>query len=106
MPKSREKTRLVKQPHGGALKQGNTVGVGRPPDWLKRQADELLADPASWSQVENILKDNKHAAFHHMWKALADRAHGKPTESIELTGKDGGPVQVQEWSFGKRKVTF
>lgn len=88
--KSREQTRpikLVKQPHGGALKQGNTVGVGRPPDWLKRQADDLLASPESWSQVEAILKDKGHPMFGVMWGKLADRAHGRPKETIEHTGE-------------------
>jgi hypothetical protein len=40
-----------------------------------------------------------------MWKALADRAHGKPKESVEVTGKDGGPIE-QLWTFGSRKVGF
>jgi hypothetical protein len=88
---------------------GNTGGKkgrsGRKPDWLKQFCDNLLAKRESKQQVEAILADNKHPAFATMWKAVADRAHGKPKESMELTGKDGGPVQF--WSFGKgREVRF
>lgn len=37
-------------------------------------------------------------------KWASEHGYGKPTESVELTGKDGGPVQL--WTFGKRKVAF
>lgn len=103
--KSRPDSRLVPQKHGGALKQGNTVGVGRPPDWLKRQADDLLADPLSWSQVEAILKNKDHAMFGVMWGKLADRAHGKPKESVDVK-LDGNLTVTQEWTFGGKKVGF
>lgn len=102
---SRPISRLVPQKHGGALKQGNTVNVGRPPDWLKRQADDLLAAPESWSQVESILKNKDHPMFGVMWGKLADRAHGKPKESVDVK-LDGEVTIRQEWSFGKRGVAF
>lgn len=103
--KSRSDSRLVPQKHGGALKQGNTVNVGRPPDWLRRQADDLLAAPESWSQVEAILKNNAHPMFGVMWGKLADRAHGKPKESVDVAVS--GEITVQQvWTFGTRKVGF
>lgn len=36
--------------------------------------------------------------------ALLDRGHGRPRQSVEHTGKDGGPIQV--WHFGSKKVAF
>lgn len=36
--------------------------------------------------------------------ALLDRGYGKPRQSVEHTGKDGGPIQV--WHFGAKKVAF
>lgn len=103
----RPRRALVPQPHGGALLPGGTgaPGTGRPPDWLKRQADDLLAHPESWSQVEAILKDKSHAMFGVMWGKLADRAHGKPKESVDVK-LDGNITITQQWTFGGKKVGF
>lgn len=80
----------IPQPHGGALNAGGTPGnkggTGRPPNWLKEWCDDLLADADAKAQVEAILKDNKHQAYATMWKAVAERAHGKPKETVEHTG--------------------
>ena len=35
----------------------------------------------------------------------ANYAHGKPTERVEVTGKDGGPI-TQVWRFGDREIVF
>ena len=65
---------------------GNKGGTGRPPNWLREWCDALLADPLAKKQVEEILKDKDHSAFSSMWKAVADRAHGKPKELVEHSG--------------------
>lgn len=95
--------------NGGRLRVGGkpgNKGGGRTPNWLKDWCDELLAKKESKAQVQAVLADSTHTAYASMWKAVADRAHGRPKESVELTGKDGGPIEVQEWVFGKNKVTF
>jgi hypothetical protein len=61
--------------------------AGRPPNWLKDWCDELLSDETTKKQVRAILNDADHPAFRAMWNAVADRAHGKPKESLELSGK-------------------
>jgi hypothetical protein len=38
--------------------------------------------------------------------ALLDRGYGKPRQSLEHTGKDGGPVELQIWRFGSKEVAF
>lgn len=70
---------------GGSLRSGNpgNKGGGRPPNWLKDWCDELLADKDSKQQVQDILKNKDHPAFTQMWKAVADRAHGKAKEHVE-----------------------
>jgi hypothetical protein len=85
----------------GCGKKGRS---GRKPDWLKRQADDLLSDPGSWSQVERILKNADHPLFGMMWGKLADRAHGKPKESVELTGQDRAPIIVRFVDEGSRRT--
>lgn len=107
-PSGKPSAAPVPQPHGGFLIPGAgggpQPGSGRKPDWLKAWCDDLLASEESKTQVEAILKDRKHPAFSTMWGKVADRAHGKPKETVEHTGKDGGPIQV--WHFGDKKVTF
>lgn len=87
-PKSRHKP--VPQPHGGALVPGAGRGpakgapnAGRPPNWLKEFCDDLLADKKAKAQVSAIIKDKNHPAYATMWKALADRAAGKPVQAHE-----------------------
>jgi hypothetical protein len=83
--------------HGrGALQVGNpgNKGGGRPPNWLKDWCDELLAKPDSKKQVEEILANKDHAAFATMWAKVAERAHGKAKESVEISGPDGGPLAM------------
>lgn len=96
---AKAKPTLIPQPNGrGALLSGGVVGnkggTGRPPNWLKDWCDDLLADPKCQAQVEAVLQDKDHTAFASMWRAVSERAKGKPGQSIELTGKDGGPVAV------------
>lgn len=70
---------------------GNTGGKkgrsGRPPNWLKDWCDELLSKPQSKAQVQAVLADSTHTAYASMWKAVADRAHGRPKETVEHTGE-------------------
>lgn len=86
---------LVTQAHGGSLLTGgvpgNAGGTGRPPNWLKDWCDELLASEKSKEQVKEILEDKTHSAYHQMWKAVAERAHGKPVQPI-----GGDPTQPIE----------
>jgi hypothetical protein len=62
---------------------GNKGGTGRPPNWLREWCDERLADPTAKDAVELILSNPKNPAFVPMWKAVADRAHGKPLQTLD-----------------------
>lgn len=76
--------------HGGRLNLGGTPGNkggGRRPDWLKDWCDDLLAKQESKAQVEAVLGNAKHPAYASMWKAVADRAHGRPKETVEHQGE-------------------
>lgn len=93
-PKTASKPALRTPRHGnGALlvggKPGNKGGTGRPPEWLKAFCDEILADPRCTSAVESILADREHPMFATMWKACADRAHGKPVQAVTHSGEVG-----------------
>lgn len=90
----------VPQPNGkGALYAGgvpgNAGGTGRPPNWLRDWCDDLLARPKTQRAVEAILDDKKHPAFAAMWKAVGERAKGKPHQSLEVSGKGGTPLTIR-----------
>lgn len=72
---------------------------GRKPDWLKKWCDNLLANPKCKKQVKEILEDKAHPAFKSMWAAVADRAHGKPAQSIDVTsnGQTLEQLVVASW---------
>jgi hypothetical protein len=86
--------------NGNRLRVGKGIGgkkgrSGRKPEWLRRWCDDLLANASAKSQVQAILSDKDHPAFAAMWRAVADRAHGKPHQAVEHTGRAGGPIIVQ-----------
>lgn len=57
--------------------------------------------------AQDILKNKDHPAFIGALKWATENGYGKPKESVELTGKDGGPIEVaQTWKFGNRTVAF
>lgn len=90
------KPTLIPQAHGGALNSGGTPGNkgGRPPNWLKDWCDDLLHREENKQQVEEILKDSKHPAYAQMWRAVADRAHGKPVQAVVETGEKVLTVRI------------
>jgi hypothetical protein len=76
---------------GGKLKLGGTPGNrgnprGRPTKEFKAWCQALLDDPNNRQAVEAILSNNAHPAYPAIWKAVADRAHGKPSQTIEHKG--------------------
>lgn len=97
-PKNTVKKSVQPGRNGGTLKvgnPGNKGGTGRPANWLRDWCDELLARDENKAAVERVLKDEKHPAHSTMWGKIADRAHGKPAQTLEHTGKDGGPLTLR-----------
>lgn len=85
---------LIPRPDGrGALNSGGTPGnkggTGRPPNEFREWCDDLLNRPASRQQVEGILGNQDHPAYATMWKAVTDRAYGKPGQSVQVDATQG-----------------
>ena len=105
--KPRKPGKLVPQPHGGAIQQGGTnPGGGRPPDEFKALCRQLISRKETFVIAKMILDDPKEfpTLYIGALKWATEHGYGKPKESVELTGKDGGPIQV--WKWGKREITF
>jgi hypothetical protein len=104
----RKKREPIPQPHGGAIIPGAgggpQPGAGRPTDEFKAMCRELVTRDATWKAVQAILKDPEHSHYMSALKWASEHGYGKPTETVEVTGKDGGPIQV--WKWGKREIKF
>jgi hypothetical protein len=71
--------------HGGAAPQ------------VKAKAAERLAalvDPAI-DRLARLLKSGDDAAAYRAVKDVLDRNGFKPKDAVEVTGKDGGPIQLE-----------
>ena len=83
---------LTAQAHGGAIRTGGNPGNrggGRKPNEFKEWCADLLAEPDVEQQVKEILKDKKHPAHATMWKAVTERAYGKPVAYVEQSTTNG-----------------
>lgn len=75
-----------RDPRQGRGPKPGAPNAGRPPNWFKDWCAEILAKPETIGAVEAVIADPSHGAFAAMWKAVADRAHGKPVQPVDVTG--------------------
>jgi hypothetical protein len=83
--------------HGhGKLRRGNpgNRGGGREPEAHRDWCREMISDPAAEQEVRAILLDRNHPAYAAMWREVAARGYGKPTQTVEHTGAGGEPIEI------------
>ena len=77
---------------------GNTGGKkgrsGRKPDAFIRFCQQLASGRMTLKNVKDILADKDHPQFMPALRWATENGYGKPTERVEITGKDGEPVGV------------
>jgi len=87
-----------------AQRGGKRPGAGRPVGaiashtLLAQEMRKALIERAAeeWPQiVEALISAAKHQDAYAL-RELFDRVFGKANQALELTGKDGGPVQLQQ----------
>lgn len=83
-----------------AVRGGSRPGAGRKPGKPNKLTADVKALAAEYGAqaIRNLAeiangKDQPAAARVSAANALLDRGFGKPVQAMELTGKDGGPVQ-------------
>jgi hypothetical protein len=90
------------QKESKALKGGKRAGAGRKPSTLKgiarklpkETAEILLAEIKAESKWKKLAASDDERIVLDTLKYLTDRAHGKATQAMEVTGKDGEPIQT------------
>lgn len=88
------------------MRGGKREGAGRPKgakDKLTREAGATLSDLARQHTstalqvlLQVAMTGESEAARVSAANAILDRGYGKPTTPVEHTGKDGGPIQVDQ----------
>lgn len=90
---------------------GKREGAGRKPDAFKQKCAELAENPKFFEWAKTVLegdyqetKVTKEGAVinipvsvydrKELWKDLAAYGFGKPVQTTELTGENGGPLKV------------
>ena len=90
-------------------KRNTTIpGTGWKPDSFHNRM-KLIADRAAEAKRwERLLSDENQDddTFFKAFDRAADRGYGKPSQGVELTGKDGEPLAPQVWVFGTKEVGF
>lgn len=85
---------------------GARPGAGRPKGSKNKVTEEKrkrLADLAqeytseAVTTLAEVMRDTEapHAARVNAATAMLDRGHGKPVQTTEVSGPDGGPIQTQ-----------
>lgn len=100
------------QPGAGRPKNPRVVDVMR--DRVERKIEQVLGpyfDALEGAVVHATFEGEVIPSAHPDLGAriaaaekLLDRVYGKPGQAIELTGKDGGPVEINEHAFDDPKV--
>lgn len=91
---------LVTPPHGrGKIrrgsKPGNTPGPGRPPNEFRDRMRSLTSRDDVEAYLERCINGEFGPKFFlDALRYTSDRGYGKPTQAVELTGAEGGPLDV------------
>jgi len=94
--------------HGGAAPQTKQKAQER----LDKMADSVTADMAD--HVDDLLEQYNRVddpedkvelmrELRQVWKLVLDRTGHGPTEKRELTGEDGGPVEIAELTEAEKE---
>jgi len=93
---------LIPQPHGGALLSGGwpgNAGGGRPPSVVRAAMREALAERIG---LLAEIADDEDARPSDRIKAIEALARYGLGQSHEVSGPDGGPLDVNAWTSAAR----
>jgi len=83
---------MAKGKKTGGRKPGSTNKTPKP---IKELAAEHT--PEALDEILRLMREAQNETTRlAAARDIIDRAYGKPTQSVEQTGKDGGPIQLVE----------
>jgi hypothetical protein len=91
-------------------KGGKREGAGRKPKIAKVLAEtiaknlfaEFGGESEAWNSLAQEARKNDLRLTFEILKYWTDRKYGKPKQSVEASGKDGGPLVVRIVHVGAR----
>lgn len=69
---------------------------GRPKEDPELKDLARVASPEAFDRLVHWMRSDNPKASFAASVAILDRAYGKPVQTTEITGKDGGPIQTQD----------
>lgn len=82
--------------NGGTLKRGGkNKGAGRPTNEFRASLRQLLDLPKVKAAAKKILTNPDHPQFATLYAKIMNQAHGNPTQPVEHSGNEGGPIEVR-----------
>jgi hypothetical protein len=90
--------------HGpdGKFCKGNKAGPGRPPKALDENFKALIdvaVTPEDWNKIITTAMKQAIRGDTQAREWLTNRRFGKVPDKQELTGRDGGPVEITEIAY-------
>ena len=81
-----------------SFKKGQSGNPAGPKTGIKRTIQELFGplEPLAMANVLEFLQDEDKAVRVEMTRYVIERLHGKVVERKELTGADGGKIQIED----------
>jgi len=68
---------------------------GRPKGWAEIQALARVHAPHAVERLAELVDSADEKVAVAAAQAILDRGYGKPRQALEVTGEDGGPLQIQ-----------
>jgi ribosomal protein L34E len=83
--------------HGGTLRRGNPGhkgAGGRPRNDYRTRCGRIVNGKGARVAIQAIAEDPEHPQCVAAQRMLADRAYGRPVESLEVSGPDKEPLRI------------
>ena len=82
---------------------GNPSGRPKIAEEFREKCRAFMSD-GGWEKLMTIIDDTKHRDHYRALELVMGYAYGKPKQGLELTGEEGGNIQIVLEPANKDKV--
>ncbi len=104
-PENRQKTGKKRKPNRGSFKKGKSGNAGGRPK-LSPEYKLAMEDlgPRGLQALSDIIENPFHPRREHAAEYIVNRWKGTPTQRIEQSGPDGGPIAVTDLRMTREEM--